>query len=60
MLVHYDPEKELMVSCDASPYVIGEVLAHVMEGGSDKPILRMPHEHSHQQREAKETWIKKH
>ncbi|KAL9961178.1 hypothetical protein ACROYT_G030076 [Oculina patagonica] len=38
VLVHYDPEKELVVSCDAAPYGIGAVLAHVMKGGSEKPV----------------------
>ena len=38
VLVHDDPEKELVVSCDASPYGIGAVLSHVMEDGSKRPV----------------------
>lgn len=38
VLVHYDPEKPIILCCDASPYGIGAVLALKMEDGSEQPV----------------------
>ena len=38
LLIHYDPQQKLLLSCDASPYRNGAVISHVMDDGSEKPI----------------------
>ena len=43
LLVHFDENKPIMLSCDASPYGVGAVLFHLMDNHSDKPIAYASH-----------------
>ena len=38
LLIHYDPERKLVLHCDASPYGIGAVLSHVSDDETDRPV----------------------
>ena len=38
VLVHYDPNLEIVLSCYASACGVGSVLSHIMPDGSEKPI----------------------
>ena len=37
-LVHYNPQRPIILACDASPYSIGAVLSHYISDGSEKPV----------------------
>ena len=38
LLVYYDVERKLTLSCDASNYGVGAVICHIMDDGSERPI----------------------
>ncbi|XP_055910453.1 uncharacterized protein K02A2.6-like [Eupeodes corollae] len=38
ILAHYDPSKEIVLHCDASPYGVGGILSHIING-IERPVL---------------------
>ncbi|GFS01474.1 polyprotein [Elysia marginata] len=38
LLVHFDPDKPIVLSCDSSPYGLGDVLSHMMSDDREQPI----------------------
>ena len=39
LLIHYDPEKPMVIARGASPYGLGAVLSHIMPDKSERPII---------------------
>lgn len=38
-LIHFDNKRSVTLTCDASEYGVGAVLSHIMDDGTERPIL---------------------
>lgn len=38
MLVHYEPDKRVVIAVAASPYGLGAVISHVFDDDTERPI----------------------
>ena len=38
ILTHFESDKPLVLACDTSPYGVGAVLSHIVDGNKEKPI----------------------
>ena len=41
LLVHFDPTKQIVFVCDASPPGLSAMLSHIMPDGQERPISRL-------------------
>ena len=39
VLAHFDPNQEMVVTCDASPKGVGLTLYHIMSVWSERPVI---------------------
>lgn len=51
LLVYYDPDVKLILSCDASAYGVGAVLLHLFNDGIEK-LITFASQHQHLQKAA--------